>query len=120
MRDVKERADENVIGFFCVENIVGLELKAPVVGGEFVGGNSHARELGKQPENAFESCVVGVSLVCAELCFGVIVNDAQILLGAWRENKFSRCGGRQRALAPLRVCLPSLPCSLFGSPACSG
>lgn len=74
LRGVRKGADQHVIGFFRVKNVVGLKPETPITGHEFVGGNAHAGEFGQQAKRALKPGVVSISLILAESLVRISIN----------------------------------------------
>jgi len=54
-------------GFFGVKDVVRLKTEAAVADHEFVGVDPDAGKVGDEPESTFQTRVIGVSLVSAEI-----------------------------------------------------
>ena len=79
LRDVNNRSDQHVVGFFGVENMVRLMPVSTVPSFQFVGRAANAWECREQFECFFKARAVCVGLVATKHLFSKSVDFNQLL-----------------------------------------
>src|ERR1044071_7478502 len=96
-RTVNDGANCNAVRRGGVEDQMGLKAEASIARGQFVNRLPDEGKVGKKPERADQTGMVGVGLVRAEFAFGEVVDVDQVGASAIGKPIFSHGDARQRA-----------------------
>ena len=84
-----QRADQHVVGFLGVEDVVRLEAEAAVASDEFVGAGADTGKVSQQTEGPFETRMISIGLIPTESGIRERVDIKQIATGSERKSVFN-------------------------------